>query len=142
MKSSHKRILILAFVAAGIAVAAVVLLYRPKRAIVIEVQGPTNRAFDAVLIVDGQRHNEEVTLPKAFSFYARKVSYRVTPLDTAVDIHLTGRMYTDDGFADGSCTGWSVGGHIECSTVLGIWFGGVWPTTYTIDSPGPDVTHL
>lgn len=140
MKSNRKRILIIASVAICIAVLAAVTLYRPKRTIVIEVEGPPNRNFDAVLVVDSQRHTQTVTLPKTFKFYARDVSYRVNPVDTDADNEITGRIYTGDGFADGSCTGWSVGARVSCSNVLGIWLGGIVIITYDRDSPGPEVT--
>ena len=141
MTSKGKRLLILASVALCITVIAVIVLYRPKRNIVIEVEGPPNRSFDAVFIVDGRRQTQTVTLPNTFQFRARFVSYRVTPSDKTGDNVITGRMYTKDGWADLSCEGWGVGGQISCPNVLGIWFGGVGHMTYGKDDPGPEVTH-
>ena len=141
MKMKRKRILIIASVAICITVTAAITLYRPKRNIVIEVEGPPNRNFDAVFVVDGRRQTQTVTLPKTFTFYARDVSYRVNPLDKDADNEMTGHIYTDDGFADGSCTGWSVGAHVSCSNVLGNhWLGGIVIITYNKDAPGPEVT--
>jgi hypothetical protein len=140
MRSKPKRILITASVAFCIAVIATVLLYRPNRTIVIDVKGTSNRNFDAFFVVDGREQRQTVTLPKTFTFYARDVRYRVTPLDTDFENELTGRIYTDDGFADGSSTGWSVGAHVSCSNILHIWRGGIGIMTYTKDNPGPEVT--
>lgn len=141
MKPKRKRILILTFVALCITAVAATLLYRPKRNFVIEVEGPPNRNFDAVFIVDGRRQTQTVTLPNTFQFQALDVSYRVTPLDTAGDNEITGHMYTKDGWGDVSCTAWSVGGQISCPNALGIWFGGVGVMTYGKNDPGHDVTH-
>jgi hypothetical protein len=105
MNSKRKRILIIASVAICIAVIAAVVLYRPKRTIVIDVNGASNRNFAAFFVVDGREQRQTVTLPWTFTFHARDVRYRVTPVDTAADNEITGRIYTDDGFADGSCTG-------------------------------------
>ena len=140
MKSNRKRILIIASVAICIAVLAAVTLYRPKRTIVIDVKGASNRNFDAFFVVDGREQRQTVALPRTFSFYARDVRYRVTPVDAAADNEMTGRIYTDDGFADGSSTGWSVGAHVSCSNVLHIWRGGIGIMTYRKDDPGPEVT--
>lgn len=79
MKSKRKRILIIASV---IAVIATVVLYRPKRTIVIDVKGTSDQNFDAFFVVDGREQRQTVTLPKTFTFYARNLRYRVTPLDT------------------------------------------------------------
>ena len=84
---------------------AVITLYRPMRHIVIEVEGPASRNYEAVLIVDGQRQMQTVTLPKTFRFYAREVSYRVTPSDTSADNEMSGHMYIQDKSVDFSCTG-------------------------------------
>jgi hypothetical protein len=139
-QSNRKRIVIIAAVAICVAVLAAVTLYRPKRIIVIEVDGPAECNVDAVLVVDGQRHTETVTLPRTFEVYARDVSYRVDPVDPDAGIELTGRIYTSDGFADGSSTGPSVGASVSCSNVLGIWLGGIVVMTYDRDTPGPEVT--
>ena len=121
---------------------AIVLLYRPKRHFVIEVEGPANRKFDAVFLVDKRRETQTVTLPQTFRFHARFVSYRVTPSDKAGDDEITGRMFTEDGWRDVSCgPAWSVGGKISCPNALGIWSGGVGVMTYEKDAPGHDVTH-
>lgn len=140
MNSKRKRILIIASVAFCIAVIAAVVLYRPKRTFVIDVTGTSKRNFDAFFVVDGREQRETVTLPRTFTFYARDVRYRVTPVDTAADNEMTGRIFTDDGFADGSSTGWSVGAHVSCSNVLHIWRGQIGIMTYTKDNPGPEVT--
>lgn len=140
MRSKPKRILIIASVAVCIALIAAVFLYRPKRIIVIDVKGMSNRDFDAYFVVDGRAQRETVALPKTFTFYARDLRYRVTPVDTAADNEMTGRIYTNDGFADGSSTGWSVGAHVSCSNVLRLWRGSIGIMTYTKDNPSPEVT--
>jgi hypothetical protein len=140
MNSKRKRILIIASVAFCIALIAAVVLYRPKRTIVIDVKGAADQNVDAFFVVDGQEQRQTVALPRTFTFHARDVRYRVTPADTASDSEMTGRIYTDDGFADGSSTGWSVGAHVSCSNVLRIWRGGIGIMTYAKDDPGPEVT--
>ena len=139
-KPKRKRILIIASVAICIAVIATIVLYRPMRTIVIDVTGASDRNFDAFFVVDGREQRETVTLPKTFTFYARDLRYRVTPLDTAVENEMTGRIYTDDGFADGSSSGWSVGAHVSCSNILHFVRGSIGIMTYTKDDPGPEVT--
>jgi hypothetical protein len=142
MNSKRKRVLILAVVALFSTAIAVILLYRPKRDFVIEVEGPPNHSFDAVFIVDGRRQTQTTTLPTAFRFRARFVSYRVSPSDKTGDILISGRMYTKDGWGSISCgPAWSVGGKISCPNVLGIWSGDVGVMTYEKDAPGHDVTH-
>jgi len=140
MKTSRKRILIISSVVFCVATFAATAFYRPKRSIVVEVEGPPSRNFDAVFVVDGRRQTQSVTLPKTFTFYARDVAYRVNPVDKDADNEMFGRIYTDDGFADGSSTGWSVGGWVSCSNVLGIWLGEIGVANYTKESPGPEVT--
>lgn len=145
MKLKRNGVLIIAAVALGIAVITAILLYPPpKRNMVIEVDGPPNRNFNAVFIVDGQRQTQTVTLPHTFQFQARKFSYRVTPVDKAGDVKITGRMYTKDGWADVSCEGWGVGGEISVPNLLGNLFGEVGRVghmSYDKDDPGPEVTH-
>lgn len=137
MKSKRKRILIIASV---IAVMATVVLFRPKRTIVVEVNGTSEQEYDAFFVVDGQEQRQTVTLPKTFTFYARDLRYRVTPVDTDVENEMTGHIHTDDGFADGSSTGWSVGAHVSCSNILHFVRGSIGIMTYTRDDPGPEVT--
>jgi hypothetical protein len=142
MNSKRKQVLILASVALCITAIAMILLYRPKRDFVIEVEGPPDRNFDAVFIVDGRRQTQPATLPATFHFRARFVSYRVSPSDKTGDSVINGRMYTKDGWRDISCgPAWSVGGMISCPNVLGIWSGDVGVMTYEKDAPGHDVTH-
>ena len=140
MRFKPNRILIIASVVLCIAVIATVVLYRPKRTVVIDVKGTSNRNCDAFFVIDGREQRQTVTLPNTFTFYARDIRYRVTPLDADVENKITWRIYTDDGFADGSSTGWSVGAHVSCSNVLHIWRGGIGIMTYTKDDPGPEVT--
>jgi len=140
MNRVRKRLVIAGISVLCIGVLTATVLYRPKCNVVVNVEGPSSRKFDAVFVVDGRRQTQTVTLPKEFTFYARDVAYRVNPVDKDVDDKLTGRIYTDDGFADGSTSGWSVGGRVSCSNVFGIWRGGLVVTNYTKDSPEPEVT--
>jgi hypothetical protein len=87
---------------------------------VIEVEGPPNRNYEAILVVDGRRQIETVALPKTFRFYAREVSYGVAPSDTSADNEISGHMYLEDKSIDFSCTGRSVGGNIKSPKLLGV----------------------
>ena len=119
MKMNRKRTVIVVCAALCIVVAAVVTFYRPKRHIVIELEGPTNLDYETVIIVDGQREEHTVTLPKTFKFYAREVSYRVTPRDTSAAAKVSGHMYTEDKLFDFSTTGSTTSGRIKSPSLLG-----------------------
>ena len=115
-------------------------MYRPHRTFVIEVEGASDRDFDAVFVVDGRRETRRVALPCTFKFHAREVSYRVTPSNTSVDNEMSGHMYTADKSIDFCVTGWSVGGHITSPKFFGVGSGDFKAMTYSKDGPGPEVT--
>jgi hypothetical protein len=141
MKLHRKRILVIAGTTLLIALFAGLMIYRPKQNIVIEVEGLANREYSADFIVDGRLETQSLQRPRTFTFRAREVSYRVTPADKAGDQQITGHIFTEDGFADGSSTGWSVGGGVSCPNVMGFLSGtSIWIATYGKDSPGPEVT--
>ena len=111
MIMKRKRVVIIASVAVFMAIA----LYRPKRNFVIEVEGPPNRNFDAVFVLDGQRQTETVTLPATFTFHAREVAYDVAPSDPVTDHQISGHMYLENESIDFACEARSVGGFISAS---------------------------
>lgn len=131
----RKRIVIVACAVLCIVAIAAIALQRPKRQIVIEVEGPENRDYEAILVVDGQRQIEKVALPKTFRFYAREVSYGVAPSDTSADNEISGHMYLEDKSIDFACTGRSVGGNIKSPKRLGVGTGDFTGFTGIKDSP-------
>jgi len=120
MRPNRKHIVVIACVVLCIVVSIVIALHRPKRHIVIEVEGPVNHDYKAILVVDGQRQVETVALPKTFRFYAREVSYGIVPSDTSADSEISGHMYIEDKSIDFSSTGRSVGGNIKSPQLLGV----------------------